>query len=366
MNILFITNHLNVGGITSYVLTLSGGLKKKGHNIFLASSGGELLSKFKEMGVTYIPIPIGTKKEISPKIFFSLLKLKSIIKENNIDIVHTHSRTTQVLGCLLHKFSGVRHIFTCHGFFKRRLLRRIFPCWGEKVIAISEQVKVHLAQDFDLPEEGVCVINNGIDVERFKAVALLPKLKIKKDLGLGDNPVIGIIARLSDVKGHSYLIKAFKAVLEKSQACLLIVGTGKEQGNLAKLVNDLGLEGKVFFIPEISDTTLALAAMDIFVMPSLQEGLGLALMEAMASGLAVIGSNVGGIKTLIQDSRNGLLVEPQDPQGLAEAIVTLLRDPARRVTLGSQAQDFIVHNFSQKKMVLETEKEYLNCLNRKG
>jgi len=98
----------------------------------------------------------------------------------------------------------------------------------------------------------------------------------------------------------------------------------------------------------------------------LQEGLGLALMEAMSAGIAVIGSNVGGIITLIQHGHNGLLVEPKDVDGLAEAILTLLRDPARRVALGSQGKDFIGHNFSQKKMVSETEKEYLRCSSING
>jgi len=367
MNILFITNHLNVGGITSYVFTLTSALKKRGYNIYLASSGGELLPKFLETGITYISIPIKTKKEISPNIIFSFFKLSSIIRENKIDIIHSHSRTTQVLGCLLGRFTGARHVFTCHGFFKRRFLRRAFPCWGKKVIAISEQVREHLINDFKLSGKDIAVINNGIDIDRFKAVVLKPKTEIKKKFGLNDGPVIGIIARLSDVKGHKYLIEAMKEVLAKfSRSSLLIVGAGKMQKELTALVNNLGINRSVNFIPEVSDTTEALAAMDIFVMPSLQEGLGLALMEAMASGLAVIGSNVGGIKTLIQDGRTGLLTQPADSKALAGAILMLLDNPSKIPALGREAQNFIQENFSQDKMVLETEKEYIECLNAKG
>ncbi|MFA5177524.1 MAG: glycosyltransferase family 4 protein [Candidatus Omnitrophota bacterium] len=366
MNILHITNHLDVGGITSYVLTLASGLKKKGHNVYVASSGGERLIKFQEAGIAYIPIPIRTKKEISSGIILSAIKLSGIIKKQKIDIIHTHSRTTQVLSCLLHKFTGVRRIFTCHGFFKRRLLRRIFPCWGEGIIAISGQVKEHLTRDFKVPDKNIAVINNGIDLDRFKAAALRPKAQMKKNLGLSDEPVIGIIARLSDVKGHKYLITAMRQVLEKYPVSqLLIVGTGKMQDELTGLTGKLGIAKNVFFVPEIPDTTEALAALDIFVMPSLQEGLGLALMEAMAAGLAVIGSNVGGIRTLIQDGQNGLLVNPADSEGLAAAILTLLNDHSQRAELGRQAQDFIQNNFSQDKMVRETEKEYLRCLETK-
>ena len=366
MNILFITNHLNVGGITSYVFTLAGALKKRGHSVYIASSGGDMLPKFLGSGICYIHIPMKTKKEISPKIIFSFFKLSGIIKENKIDIIHSHSRTTQVLGCLLSRFTGAKHVFTCHGFFRRRFLRRVFPCWGDKVIAISGQVREHLIEDFKLRDKDIAVVNNGIDIDRFKAAALKPEAQVKKKFGLSDGPVIGIIARLSDVKGHKYLIEAMKIVLDKyPRSILLIVGVGKMQKELTVLVNDLGINGNVNFIPEIPDTTDALAAMDIFVMPSLQEGLGLALMEAMASGLAVIGSNVGGIKTLIQHGRNGLLVEPADSRALAGAILELLDDPVRMPVLGREAQNFIQENFSQDKMALETEKEYLSVNDKK-
>ena len=167
MDILYITNHLNIGGITSYVFTLNCGLKQRGHNIYVASSGGQLLPQFKDLGIVYLPIPIKTKNEVSLKIIISLFKLLSAIKKNDIELVHSNSRTTQVLGCLLNKFSGIPHISTCHGFFKKRFSRKIFPCWGQKVIAISEQVKEHLMNDFGIDEEKIRVIHNGIDVEKY-------------------------------------------------------------------------------------------------------------------------------------------------------------------------------------------------------
>jgi len=234
------------------------------------------------------------------------------------------------------------------------------------VIAISQQVKEHLIRDFKLSEKVITVINNGIDIDRFQAAALKPKADMKKKLGLNDFPVVGIIARLSDVKGHKYLIEAMSRVLEKyPHTNLLIVGEGKMQKELTAQVFGLGISQNVFFVPEISDTAEALSAMDIFVMPSLQEGLGLALMEAMASSLAVIGSNIGGIKTLIQDGLNGLLVEPAHVMGLEQAILTLLNNPDKRFELGQEARKYIQSNFPQEKMVLETEKEYWKCLSVK-
>ncbi|TRZ96500.1 glycosyltransferase family 1 protein [bacterium] len=367
MNILYITNHLNAGGITSYVLSLAGGLKEKGHNVYLASRGGELLPKFVESGIIFLPIPIKTKSELSPRILFSRAKLAPVLREKGIDIIHSHSRTTQVLAHLLSRNSSVRHVFTCHGFFKRRLFRQLFPCWGSKVIAISQQVREHLIQDFRLDAKKIIVIHNGIDLNRFAQGPGEDKAVFKRRLGLNGGPVVGIVARLSDVKGHTYLIQAMKSVLGKfPDAQLLIVGEGKMHQGLVALSRKLGIAQHVFFIPTINHTSRALRAMDLFVMPSLKEGLGLALMEAMASGLAVVGSNVGGIKSLIRDQDNGLLVEPADAAQLSEAIISLLGDLKLMSCLGAKARIFINENFSKDKMVLETERVYLRCLEETG
>ena len=276
MNILYLTNHLNVGGITSYVLTLASGIKQRGHNVFIASSGGRLVSRFIEEGIDYIRIPIKTKSEVSPKILLCLFKLRRFINEKNIDIIHSHTRVTQVLGCLIQGCFHKPHISTCHGFFKKRFSRMLFPCWGSKVIAISPSVKQHLAQDFKVKEKDIKVIYNGIDLNRFNNLASAShRLEIKKNLGLHDGPVIGIVARLSDVKGHIYLLQAMQMVLTHlPEAQLLIVGEGKMKDELLKLTSDLGIKNRVFFMPEVQDTKEALSIMDLFVMPSLKEGLG--------------------------------------------------------------------------------------------
>ena len=347
-------NHLNVGGISSYLLTLAGGLKQKGHQIYLASSGGELQDKFIQAGITIFKVPLKTKNEISPKILISFWKLKKFSRELNIDIIHSHSRTTQVVGCWLGRALARPHIFTCHGFFKPKLMRRIFGCWGQKVIAVSQPVKDHLIIDFKLKESKVKVINNGIDTKNFGDFSA--REIVRKSLAPPDAFLVGIIARLSDVKGHLYLIQAMSEVVKNfPSARLLIIGQGKMKAALIKEIASLGLKNSVRIMAEVQNTKDLLAAMDIFVMPSLQEGLGLALMEAMAQGVAVVGSAVGGIKSLIQDRLNGLLVAPADAPAIAGAIITLLKDAQLRRALGAQAREFIMANFSQEEMVDKTE-----------
>lgn len=364
MNILFLANHFNVGGITSYILTLSSGLKKRGHNVFVASGPGGMVQKLQREGINFIPVNTDTKAEIGPKVLMSFLKLLPEIKKHNIDIIHANTRVTQVLSCALSAHTKKIFVSTCHGFFKQRFLRKMFPCWGKKVIAISQQVKDHLISDFHVREKDISLIHNGIDIQRFMVLTDTEiRRSGKRELGLHGGPVVGIIARLSEVKGHVYLIEAVKKALEViPDIQLLIVGEGKIKEDLMSLTRELKIEKSVVFLSNIEDTRVALAAMDIFAMPSLNEGLGLGLMEAMASGVSVIGSDVGGIKTLIRDGVNGLLVRPRDSTGLAKAIIELLDDFQKRERFTCNAREFISQNFSQEEMVRETEEVYSECL----
>jgi glycosyltransferase involved in cell wall biosynthesis len=363
VNILYITNHLDIGGITSYVFSLAKALKAKGYNVYVASSGGDLLEDVIKEGIIYIHIPIKTKSEISPRILISYFKLSGLIKKYNIQIIHCHSRTTQVLGYFLYKRTGAAYVSTCHGFFKKRFSRRAFPCWGKNVIAISQQVREHLINDFKVDDKDISVIHNGIDIDKFKTQGQRSKIEAKQRFGLGQGPVVGIVGRLSDVKGHIYLIQAMKVALKSfPEAQLLIVGDGKMKDELAGLVKELDIGKNVIFMPSARDTSVMLSAMDIFVMPSLKEGLGLSLMEAMAAGLPVIGSDVGGIKSLIQHDVNGLLVEPADVEGLSSGILELLNDQEKAKALGQRARDFIARNFSLEQMVINTERVYSRCV----
>jgi glycosyltransferase involved in cell wall biosynthesis len=209
----------------------------------------------------------------------------------------------------------------------------------------------------------VKLIYNGIDLDASKTQDPRPKGQIKKELGLGEGPVIGIVARLSEVKGHRFLVSALKRALnEMPDLQLFIVGDGKEKESLLVQARQLGIEKKVFFISSVEDTAKVLSAMDLFVLPSLQEGLGLSLMEAMAQGVPIIASDVGGIRSLIQDGVTGKLVKPQDIEGLEKAILELLQDKPKASAYAQSAFKSVKNNFSLEKMVVETERVYLECL----
>jgi len=359
MNILILATHLNTGGITSYILTLTRGLEKRGTHVFVASSGGNCVEDLQSVGAQHILWNIKTKSELSPKIYLSLPKLCRLVRQEKIDLIHAHTRVTQVAAFFLSRLTGVPFLSTCHGFFKKRFIRKTFPCWGKAVIAISEPVKKHLWKDFGVPQNKVVLIPNGIDISRFEKVSDSIRTQKKEELHLGNGLTIGIIARLSDVKGHSVLIRAMGQVVQEIKtANLLIVGQGKLESDLKKLADDLGLSKNIHFFPVVNNTSEFLTLFDIFVMPSLQEGLGLSIMEAQAAGIPVIASNVGGIPSLIRNGETGILVTPSDVSALARAMIDLLNDPQKRKELSQRGYESIKKNFSADQMVEQTQNLY--------
>jgi glycosyltransferase involved in cell wall biosynthesis len=361
MNILFLTNHLDPGGITAYLLTLCRALGGSGGvRLFIASRGGAREEVFRSLGVTVWRVPLTTKCEVSPKVFWSHLRLKPLIRQERIDLLHAQTRVTQVLAAGLSRATGVPFLSTCHGYFKPRLSRRLFPCWGRKVIAISDQVRAHLRDDFGLLDEQIALIYNGVDVERFKPPTAQEKQAACRAFGLDPSKkTVGHIGRLSDVKGQKYLVEAAaKICAARQDAQFLLVGDGKEEGALRRLVRDRKLDNVFHFQRSVEDTAVSLRAMDVFVMPSLQEGLGLSLLEAMASGVPCVASMVGGILTVVQDGVTGLLVPPADPAFLARGISRLLDDAALSATLAYQARRQAEKKFDASTMAHRTKEIY--------
>lgn len=364
MNILLLANHFNAGGISNYILNLSKGLVLKGNRVYVGSSGGEWVRRLQDADIKHIYLPLKTKSILSPKLLSAYFILKKIIREEKIDIVHTQTRVTSVLAYWLSRNNAAPFVYTAHGFFKPRLYRRLFPCLSKLVIAISDPVKEHLIRDFHLQEEKIRVVHNGIDINSHQSPGFTSHQKeIRKKFGLNEGPVVGIVARLSEVKGHKYLLTAIKQVKEKiPEIQLLSIGDGRLKRKLETFAQNLGLEKEVHFIPSIPDTAKALSVMDVFVMPSIEEGLGLAIMEAMLAGIPVAASSVGGIPSLIKDGSTGILVKPKDSKTLAAAIIDLLQDKEKAMKLSKNASELIRQEFSLEKMVCETQEVYSECL----
>lgn len=363
MKTLFLTTHVNTGGITSYLLTLSRGLRKRGHHVWLVSSGGNREQDFRAIGVNVHTMGIKTKSALSPKIYKAIKPLQEIIIDNQIEVIHAQTRVTQIMGQILsHKTKRI-FVTTCHGFFKPRFFRRLFPCWGDNTIAISPAVYQHLTDDFKMTGDRVSLIANGIDLDLYYQSNDSERLDSRKKFNLNNEPVIGIIARLSDVKGIDILISAIPKILMKfPDTKLLILGEGKEEYNLKQMVGRLNLQERVFFYPSVDDMARTMGAFDVFVMPSRQEGLGLSVMEAQACGCCVVGSRVGGIPTLIDDGHTGLLFESGNVNQLAEKVIKVLTDRELSRKIGENARQFILNHFSSDTMVEKTINLYLRLM----
>ncbi len=366
MNVLILTTHANTGGITSYILTLGEGLVKAGHKVWVASSGGNCVPRLEAAGVRHLTINIRTKSEVSPKLWLSFGPLKDLIRKEGIDIIHAQTRVTQVLGVFLSRATGVAMVTTCHGFFRPRWFRKMFPCWGAAVIAISKPVARHLSVDFGVAQNQVHLIANGIDLDRFVMTneQMHRGARQKTDMGDGpligiNTPLIGVVARLSNVKGIDVLIRAMPLILKEiPSANLLIAGQGPQEAALKKLTQDLKLTAHVHFKSTVNQTQDLLCAFDVFVMPSLMEGLGLSVMEAQACGIPVVASSIGGLVDLIEDGRSGYLVPVNDPAALANRVIEVLRNPRQSKVMAQQARLNIEQHFSAEMMLKQTLEIY--------
>jgi len=347
MKVLHITTHMNIGGIANYILGLSAAMEKRGINCIVASSGGNLEGELEKNGISHRWINIDTKFEFAPKVISSALRLSGIVKNEGVDIIHAHSRVSQVAAKIVSKITGVPYITTCHGYFKKRM-RKIFDTWGIKIIAISDAVKEHLIKDLGVKEDRIELIYSGVDISRFSP-GLAPEeiLSVKNELGLGKGPIIGTIGRLSPVKGHRFLVEAMRHILSKRpDAEAIIIGDGTEKRCLESMVASFGGQSAVHFISSNLDTRKFLSVMDIFVFPSVKEGLGIALLEALAAGKACVASDVGGIGDIIKDGESGILVPSMSSHAISEAVIKLVDDSALRNNLGAAGRRVARERFS--------------------
>ncbi|MCK4852482.1 MAG: glycosyltransferase family 4 protein [Candidatus Omnitrophica bacterium] len=362
MKVLLLTTHINVGGIGIYTVNLAGYLQKAGADVTVVSGGGELESILSKEGVRHIKMDILTKSEFGIKVWKTLPAFARLVKDGDFDLVHAQTRVAQVLASLSRRLTGVPFITTCHGFFRfKRFGRRIFPLWGDRVIAISRNVKAHLIHDFTVPEEIVRLVYSGIEVERFTDRTSPGDAGLRRDLGLVPGGVtIGSVGRFSPVKGYSFLIKAFREVMAAfPDASLLLVGRGPEKEMLGRLAAGLGISDNVFFAEgRKAPLEEYLALMDVFCLPSLAEGLGLSLMEAMASGCACVASDVGGLSELIVSGEDGILVPPRAPERLAAAVTRLLKDPGLRRTFSGRCREKARRDFSIRDSAARTMAVY--------
>ncbi len=364
MRILHITSHLNTGGVSSYVLSMSRVLARRGHSVTIASGGGSLEPQAHVAGIIHWPVPMHTSAEFSPQVFRAARQALARLRVAPVDVLHAHTRVGQVVADRLSRRTGIPYVTTWHGLFRPNLGRRLWPCTGARTIAISEPVRRHLLEDFRVPAERVRLIWNGVDVDHFAQRPTAEALvRFRAQHRMPERgPVVGGVGRLASgrVKGFDLLLEAGGLLVQRrSDLTVLIAGDGPRRLFLEEKARMFGMEQRVRFAGTVSDVRLPLGVLDVFVFSSRwPEGFGLSLIEAMAAGKPVVATRVGAVPEIIEDGRDGLLVEPEDPRALADAVMRLLDDPAAAARLGQAAQQRVRERFSLERMADEVEAVY--------
>ncbi len=362
LKILHLTTHLNVGGITSYILTLGKALSKKGHRSVVLSSGGSQVEELTFAGLPSLIYPIRTKSILNPKLYMALPGVIRAVKEGRFDILHAHSRVTQVLAFWISRETGIPVVSTAHGFYKARLGRRLFPCWGKKAIAISSLVAEELHKRHGVPKKKIRVIHNALDMDSFQKKLLAQDAqKIRMGLGVPDGAyVVGSISRLVRDKGHDFLLKAIQEVKKtQPRVFLVIVGDGRERPRLEEMVRKLDLTGSVRLIKGVSETPSILPALDLFVHPAThREGFGLSIAEAMAARIPVLTTDIPAINTLFHDGVDSRIVKPKRSDLLAQAMLEFMDNKPFAQKIAQCGYELAVQLCQPERMADEIEAVY--------
>ncbi len=337
---LLVIDEASLGGGQQHVLLIARHIDRKRFDLAVATEErGPLVDALRKASVTLYPMTLKNRPSVR-----AIRRMGAIMRDFHPDIVHSHGGTAGFAartaawrrGCkLVHTYHGIHYLH--EGFARRLILRSV-----DLVLArITHRIICVARADYDLglaaglvdPRKSV-VIRNGIEIEPYARAAAERRKRGTAEAA----PVVGTIGRLHRQKGHRHLLEA-SAMLRKEgrEFRVNVVGEGDLRPQLEAQLHEEGLEGIVRLQGSRSDVPACLAGFDVFVLPSLWEGLPLALLEAMASGLPVVASSVDGVPEIVTDGVNGLLVPPGDPAALAGALKRLLDDPAERRKLGAAA-----------------------------
>jgi glycosyltransferase involved in cell wall biosynthesis len=292
-------------------------------------------------------------------------QIEEYIQEDEVDLVHTHGYKADLYGYLAAWRCHKPVVATCHNWVGGTAALGIYNHLDRMALkkfnalaAVSDAVAQRLLA-FGVPTEKIKTIANGIDVTAFERAQPLPLLKDEGSI------VVGVVARLDLQKGFEYLLRAARELCKMFPGLkIVIAGEGPDRSAIEEMIEQYGLQSSVVLAGQQSNMPAVYAAMDIFVLPSLNEGLPMTVLEAMAASKPVIATRVGAIPSVIRDGENGLLLVPKDTEGLRNAVASLLNDPARRRRLGDQAHAWVSQNYTSEAMALKYREMYEEVLGK--
>ena len=334
------------------VVYLLGGLQKRGlRGELVARPESAIVERASSAGIVVHMLPLRGEWDMP-----SALRLAGILKRGGFNILHLHTSHAHLLGRIASLLCpGLSVVVSRRVTFPiRGTVRRWFKYLNgvEKYLAISYAVRETLV-DAGVRPERVAVVPDGVEPARFEGVT---PAGLKAELGFpADTRLVGVVGRLVTGKGQQDFLKAAAAVAEEyNDARFVLAGEGDNRAALERQVAELGLSDRVAFAGFRSDVPRVLAGLEVFVMPSHAEGLCTSAIEAMMAGLPVVGTNVGGLKEVIEDGCTGLLVPSKNPERLAEAIGEVLADQSFARRMGDMGRQRAIRRFSVDNMVEKT------------
>lgn len=350
--ILYVYRSLGVtyGGALVDLLNIVSRLDKTRYTpTVLLSRGSEPLPTLHRIGAETVslPLPAIRRGKSLPFLPFAILRLRRLLRARGISLVHVNDADDAAIASVACRLSGIPCVVHMRSEMVPKKFRKLRLQWADLLIAVSEGVREKAIQG-GLPGEKVVTLYSGIDAGRAGAAG--EGWKIRQAHGFSPQTlVIGSVANIAPKKGYDVLIRAVaKARLEIHDLACIIVGAddwGLREG-LERLGDSLGLGGRLRFVGFQEKVFPYLDAMDLFVLASVDEGFGIVLLEAMASGKAVVATAVDGPPEIVEDGQTGLLVPPRDPEALAKALVELLKDPQRRASMGRRGRERVETVFS--------------------
>ena len=369
LRVLLLTVGLGVGGTETQILELASRLQARGTDVVVCALKGEdvVAQELRQRGVRVVTLKGRGSWDV-----LVLLRLAKLIRLIEPDVLHSFLFFANIGARLIGRLLAVPVVISSyrgvevHRTGVRALVDRMTLGWADAVTCCSDAVRGTVEQNLRLAPKKLVTIHNGIAFDRFIQTTPFSRA----NLGLHDQgPVIGTVCRLEEpVKGVSLLIEAVAQLAAQRPALnvqLLVVGEGPAGAALRAQAERLHLGDRVVFAGLRRDVERLLPLMDVFVLPSQYEGFGIALIEAMAAGLPVIGTDVGGVPEIITHQQTGLLVPPGDAQALATAIERFLLDGALAQAMAKAGQRDVCSRFSLDRAVSQHETLYRACVSKR-
>ncbi len=350
------------GGQEIRILTEARGMLDRGHQVTLLTPAcGEIFPAAQKLGIPVVDVPMLKKRPADLRALYRWCAAH----RGEFDVVNTHSSTDSWLTALVAQFQAgfppivrTRHVSTAVN--NALTTRWLYGTATSHIAVTGEALRQQLHRDNGLPLARMTSVPTGIDLHRYQP---RDQAELRRQLGVAERPTIGIVATLRDWKGHDYLLDAFAELLPRHPDWqILVVGDGPRRAHLEARVAAAGFGERVRFVGNQDNVEAWLATFDVFTLPSYgDEGVPQGIMQAMATGLAVVSTPVGAIGEALIAEQTGLMVPPRDAAALAAALERLLTDDALRGRLGQAGWQRAQERFGVDRMLDAMESIFMQA-----